>query len=1372
MDLSRYASLLQTAKAEHDASDLKNAYGSYLKAHSAIMRTLGTQIVFRDRDSIDVMPANYTQLNAHAQEILRRLNDIVETAKRDNTRVTRADTSSSSPLTGSSTPTKSSSLTTSSSTALASSTLISRPGMPPSAPSQRSTATTTTATVNKRTKKNIPMIPISPLTKQALLHSYSLSQVTARFEQAKQGSSPDGSPALSSGSRDLAHLRRLIEDVRIQRAKLDAVNIQIQSVATSTITSWDPETIARQLTIIDISLFKDVAIPRDLVRSDRRLAAARRCIDFENYVAHSLAHQLLQEWDASRQHHSSSNSPTATTHSSSKGAAQVPNAVAHLIRIAQILLHVYRNFNSFMAVMRALTSPEIKRMHRVWSGVPSKTKDTFKKLSTIYNDHGDLRGYRTTLLQKLSAFQDVGKDAVVAIPWMRFHQDEVKSIINSYLTGHETAGGSNEIVLSAPGARKLSAVATLLLHCRTNDSNLFDRPESDSKASQSAQTKNREPIAVEGIKTPLTPTWDLASLGHGDITLHHWILSRPYLNKQQLIDESLEIEPLFHGEELACYSRILDSDGEESILSAGEETGAAEEEENFEHVIAPEHDLDPLPETPTASQQDCPMLARSPVSETELNDIMNELLNDDDASDGNGLFGESGDNDSESDSGLASGQGFASQPRSSTRNQDVLQFLGINPDEASDSDDDGGEAFGALDGPSLNKGKGRAVEGGLDDDEISALLAQVKGLVRESSDHAEAAEASLNKSNFEEDEAQQVESKEESIISPDNHSSERRSFELFERELETKDPVDTQARNDMPGSDPLGLGIKRDVPSASSTPPPRSLFSLEAMRMQLQNLDNGPEIAPVVEDTKTEAVEKTSPDSAGSGSTGTEQTGDISPDHKVELPSSPPTATSTGNPFAPFMSAKSPVSSPETSISPLVKGRRRKLQVDRPKATSTDTIPHILSPPRPAVSFGFDSAESDMAEIEAKAKQSLASHAALSEAIHGASEVDHSKEDDPLSEPTQELEDTSAEKGEEAMASVVTLQELDKNILDSSLPSSKPLAEDLPSTLTTLTTPATKEAEDSMAFIQAAHIGTTTPAILLNTPNTDNKDPFTLGDNLFSSTIEKSDASTLSESHSTDHALDGAFLAEESSDQKGHDSKDLSKDTQSSTSLLDKDDQYHLDGHLSDQGPEDHLLAGEKSPPSDDGKTRANRQRRRKEGGLISLPTPSKTLLSMSSTGSLSNAFHASASSSATETTDANTSMTIAGQTKDGEASEPRSHSNEQHENSPHHVTARKMKTKTTTITTTTTTSTASEASAMTGCTDQSQIVARSERNDDIMTKTILSDVEVDVTASEVSSRLTKSPAEGDDAATMQEQRQLGEGAGPRGSSDQDDPSA
>jgi len=343
--------------------------------------------------------------------------------------------------------------------------------------------------------------------------------------------------------------------------------------------------------------------------------------------------------------------------------------------------------------------------------------------------------------------------------------------------------------------------------------------------------------------------------------------------------------------------------------------------------------------------------------------------------------------------------------------------------------------------------------------------------------------------------------------------------------------------------------------------------------------------------------------------------------------------------------------------------------------------------------------------------------------------------------------------------------------LNSSPPSSNLLGEDSASTLITWAASATKE---------TATTGTSalkTPSSILTASNTDTTDPFKLGDNLFDSTIEKSDAAGSTESNSTAHALDGSVLVEESSVQKEQDSMTLSKDAQSPTSPLDKDDQQlHLVDHISDKGSEDQLLAGEKSPPSDDGRTRANRQRRRIAGGVISLPVPSKALLSKSSTGSLSNAFQESASSSTAETADSDAPMTITGQAKDSGAHEQKIHSFEQHENSSHQATTTKMRTK---KITTMTTATAEEV--VMGCTDESKgieqqvgedTVVRAARNDDIVAKTIIADVELDATASEVSSLLTKSPPEGGHGTTMQEEEQQREGGERRESADQDDPSA
>ncbi|KAG0296380.1 hypothetical protein BGZ98_000993 [Dissophora globulifera] len=770
-NMTKYASLLQTARADQELGDFKSAYTIYLKAYAIITRMLETQVVFKDKGKRCSIPApqcmstpkrsvpdNYNQLVAHAQEILRRIKDIVEQSK---PHTPKAIIRTVSPTSLTSQHRQQQPQSRSSSTTAA------RPRPGSSLPSQSSI--TSSSQIKKLSKKNIPMIPISPLTKQALINAYALSQATQRFEQAKQGSSPQ-QPA---GMRNLANLRRLIEDVRIQNAKLDAVKAQIQSVSTSTITSWDPDSIARQLTIVDTQLFKDVTVPKDLVRADRKTSQAQHCIDFETYIAHSVAHLLLLEWSVSR--HPS----PVTTPATSKSHAHLPvNAVAHMIKVAHILLHVYRNFNSFMAVMRALTSPEIKRMRKSWSGVNSKTKDQFKKLVLIYIAKDNARCYKDTLIQKLDAFQDVGKDAVVALPWMRHHMDEVKSIINSYMTGHESTGGSSDVVLSAPGARKLSAVTALLVQCRTNEPGALDRQDLDDKHSQSAfNAKHREPIVVEGLKTPLTPIWDLTSLGTGDIALHHWLLSRPFLNKQQLIDESLEIEPLFHGEELPCYDASFDSDdnGEDDTV-----------QDDFEHVIAPEHDLESLLAASTARSNETPSRSRTPVSETEIDDIMNELLNNDNG-DGKDLFDDIGGAiDEEGEEARASDK-HSKTKGSPGRTEDVLKFLGIDPDEYSDSDHDDNEGDDKAQ-PAIKSGKGKGKARDVDDtEEIDTLLAQVKGLVHESRTHAEEVESKSTLTEFDLDE-QEIDG---GIVGgdtrgddADQHLSSNRTFEPTQQEHE------------------------------------------------------------------------------------------------------------------------------------------------------------------------------------------------------------------------------------------------------------------------------------------------------------------------------------------------------------------------------------------------------------------------------------------------------------------------------------------------------------------------------------------------------------------------------------------------------------
>ncbi|KAF9576295.1 hypothetical protein EC968_009269 [Mortierella alpina] len=1146
MDRADYAALLQEAKSQQHAGNLKSAYATYLKAHSSLMHILATQVVFKDQVSLDSFPANHSQLVAHAQEILHRIKDIVDSARNHGAKSTATTLSSSA-----------SASTHSGRSAERSPSATLRPKLNSSPPSQRSIVTI------KRTKKSIPMIPLSPLTRQSLLNSHALSLLTQRLEQAKQGSTSSRGSAAGSGPRDLANLRRLIEDVRIQKAKLDAVNAQIQSVANSTITSWDPDVIARQLTIIDTTLFAKVAIPRDLVRADRKSSAAQTCIDFENYVAHSTAHLLLLEWSSSRQN------SLETGPANPKGHPSHPslNAVAHIIRVAHILLHVYRNFNSFRAVMRALTSPEVKRMHGLWSNIPSKTKDAFKRLVSIYQDQSTVTSYKEMLVQKLDAFRDVGKGAVVAIPWMRYHQDEVKSIIYSYLTGHESVGGSSDVVLSAPGARKLSAVTALLMQCRTNETTHLDRSDREDSSTQAKRSKNREPVQVDGLKVPLTPVWDLGSLGAGDLTLHHWILTRPFLNKQQLIDESLEIEPLFHGEELPCLRTPLDNEDSDGWSSQDEDHT---QDDSFEHVIAPEHDLEPLPEPTPQPLQERHSPSHSPVSESEINDIMNELLNDghDGDSDDGDLFGTSS-----TDVGISEQrQDPLSSKTSPGRSRDILQFLGIDNEDGSGSDDDEGDQGGDLNLPSSNVVKGKGKSSMQDDEEeIQKLMAQVKGLVHESRTYVEEVESKVvdADSGAELDQAEQEQDDgiletELPIIKPSSR------FEPFQEGNEE----DEFGFNFSAQQDSLDTQTSDTVATAVNETP--KISSLEALRRQLQAIDDAHDQASSshvkTEDTppshKTEGKDErhdkdsTSKQFEGGDDVPVEST---QPAEAITAPTISQSSTSSS--LVSHMT-RIPADVLEAPPLPIGNARRRKIERDR--------SPHSKD--------HADAIEDEQKEVNTTHLDANLAQADASNNVFEHREAEETKNQDP------ELHVTPA----------ISIQDLDNTLLDSSPPCFGASRSTLqsPSTIAaTMTTTTTTTAEMTAV---ATTTTTSTSSLVANVAS--GPMPFTLGANLFEDT-------TAQDPNMEDDASGGEGLLQGERSEATTPSEDKSKSP----------------GHESSAeitpGADSGDCMGERSPEdSSEGRGRSNRQRRRIAGGVISLGTNPKTLVSKASTSSLANA--------------------------------------------------------------------------------------------------------------------------------------------------------
>lgn len=151
-----------------------------------------------------------------------------------------------------------------------------------------------------------------------------------------------------------------------------------------------------------------------------------------------------------------------------------------------------------------------------------------------------------------------------------------------------------------------------------------------------------------------------------------------------------------------------------------------------------------------------------------------------------------------------------------------------------------------------------------------------------------------------------------------------------------------------------------------------------------------------------------------------------------------------------------------------------------------------------------------------------------------------------------------------------------------------------------------------------------------------------------------------------------------------------------------------------------------------DSRTRANRQRRRIAGGVISLPTPPKTLVSMKSASSLSNAFRELSSTAASAVVGANDRLDDDGH--------PTAELEYDHEHKQGHD-----ETPITTGGKATTAVAVKEAEG--GQSDSDDDEATRTKNGDLVTEAMMADVEADVTIGEAHSLLKSPPVVADGSA-------------------------
>ncbi|KAF1799988.1 hypothetical protein FB192DRAFT_1308786, partial [Mucor lusitanicus] len=401
------------------------------------------------------------------------------------------------------------------------------------------------------TSSGLPVIPLSPIAQSYIICSNALNLATEKLTEAKKTNPPV----------QVGVLRGLLETSKVEAHRLNSLTRKMQSVEAATALFWDSDALARQIAVIDCQLYGNAFLDkRSLSQLDQEQTKLVHLVDFHHYLSHSVAHQLIY-W--------------AELVGNSELAAEVvppvhptkDSLVTHFVRVAYLLLHAYRDFSGFAAIVRALTFPEVRRLNKkLWHNCSSRTKDMFRELANLVSPGKNYAAYQVALRSKLELYVQGHGSMMIAVPWIQPHLLSIRSIVTAYTAGdNEDHMSLGDIVLSAPGARKLDMELSVLELCQQNNCSsdfslqdilstggLYQLKPSNKRASMAASAAKA--IHIEGLRAAVIPVANLNHLAPGEQLTHHWLVSRVYLRKDQLINESIEVEPLKAGETITCDS--------------------------------------------------------------------------------------------------------------------------------------------------------------------------------------------------------------------------------------------------------------------------------------------------------------------------------------------------------------------------------------------------------------------------------------------------------------------------------------------------------------------------------------------------------------------------------------------------------------------------------------------------------------------------------------------------------------------------------------------------------------------------------------------------------------------------------------------------
>ncbi|KAL6591022.1 ras guanine nucleotide exchange factor domain-containing protein, partial [Neocallimastix sp. 'constans'] len=338
-------------------------------------------------------------------------------------------------------------------------------------------------------KKYIPLIPISPLIVEMI-------KSTNNFQVAKKklnaGKSTD-----SLSTRDF---RNLIETVSMYQSKINNIKQDIKKIVYNIIYEFDPDKMAKQLTIINVKLFKKINVKEDFVNYalSKESKPIQALLDFNYYLKHLLIYSILK--------------PNKLSENTEIERNYV---IQFILTVAHYLYQKYRNFNSLLTIGRVLLSPEIRRLTKTWDLLDNKSKNNFNYFNQTFP-----KNYSKEVNRLLEAFQfNTGK--IMVIPDINTEVEQINTIFQQYDTGK----GLNDL-----GESHLEEHIQRIECCRGYGFII-------SKSNVPSSNSTLRPVGF----LPDYPK-NLSDLGVGDLLIEHWILSRVYLSDQDLWKQSVECE--------------------------------------------------------------------------------------------------------------------------------------------------------------------------------------------------------------------------------------------------------------------------------------------------------------------------------------------------------------------------------------------------------------------------------------------------------------------------------------------------------------------------------------------------------------------------------------------------------------------------------------------------------------------------------------------------------------------------------------------------------------------------------------------------------------------------------------------------------------